>query len=110
MNKIVIVAPYFPPSALPPSIRARLMVGHLYKFGYSPIVITAKHQYREEIADEWMVELAGNHFEKIEINAFPTRWARKLGIGDLGLKMTPFLFLKLLIVAMKLKPKFILYL
>lgn len=86
------------------------MVGHLYQFGYSPIVITAKHQYREEIADEWMVELAGNHFEKIEIDAFPTQWARKLGIGDLGLKMVPFLFLKLLLIAMKQKPKFILYL
>ena len=66
---IFIPAPHFPPSAMPPSQRVRLLVRHLHAFGWKPVIFTVDHCYREEIADPWMTEIAGNAFEKKEVSA-----------------------------------------
>lgn len=84
MKRVIIVAPHFPPSALPPALRVRSLVQHLHQFGYEPVIVTTKHKFREEIADAWMVESAGSHFRKIEIPAVPAKWTRLFGVGDLG--------------------------
>lgn len=109
MKTILIIAPHFPPSAMPPSQRVRLLVRHLYELDWKTVVVTVDHYYREEVADPWMVELAGQQFEKVEIKCFDQRKTRKFGIGDLGLRMMPFLFFALLKQARKQKPAFILY-
>lgn len=109
MKTIFIIAPHFPPSAMPPSQRVRLLVRHLHELDWKAVVITVDHYYREEVADPWMVELAGNQFELVEINCFDQRKTRKFGVGDLGLRMMPYLFSKLLKMARKQKPAFILY-
>lgn len=109
MKTIVIIAPHFPPSAMPPSQRVRLLVRHLYELDWKTVVVTVDHYYREEVADPWMVELAGQQFEKVEIKCFDQRKTRKFGIGDLGLRMMPFLFFALLKQVRKQKPAFILY-
>ena len=109
MTKIFIVAPQFPPSAMPPAQRERLLVRHLVEFGLYPTVFTVDHYYREELADPWMTELAGNNFETITVKCFDQRKTRKLGIGDLSLRMLPFLYIVLKRNAKKQKPAFILY-
>ena len=85
------------------------MTPHLLELGFHATIFTTQHKYREEIADEWMVELVGKDFEKIEIRSLPQFWTRKIGIGDLGLRWIPFLFPKLLMTVLKQKPDFILY-
>lgn len=107
--KLFIIAPHFPPSALPPSQRVRLMVKHLADFDFETTIFTTQHKYREEIADEWMLELAGNKFKKIEVRSLPQKWTRKIRVGDLGLRWIPFLFPALLFKIFKEKPDFILY-
>jgi glycosyltransferase involved in cell wall biosynthesis len=109
MKKILIVAPNFPPSSLPPSQRIRLMVKHLASLGLYPIVITTKSKYREELEDEWMNQLVGNNFSKIEIKALNQKITRKFGIGDLGIRMLPFLFPTILKTCRAERPEFILY-
>lgn len=109
MKKIFIVAPHFPPSAAPPSQRVRLLVKHCAAFGFYPTVFTVAPKYREEIEDEWMCRLLGSDFEEIQVGCFDQRKTRKFGIGDLGLRMLPFLFFALKKEAKKKKPAFILY-
>jgi hypothetical protein len=109
MKRIFIAAPHFPPSALPPSQRVRLLVRHLYEFGWEPVVFTVEHKYREELADPWMVEIAGDKFEKITVNAFDQRKTRKFGVGDLGIRMFIYLFFSLVKQARRQKPALILY-
>lgn len=109
MKKIFIVAPHFPPSAMPPSQRVRLLVRHFKEFFYHPVVFTVDQYYREEIADPWMIELAGNEYELVKVNCLDQRKTRKFGIGDQGLRMLPFLFFKLLAETKKRKPDFILF-
>jgi glycosyltransferase involved in cell wall biosynthesis len=109
-NKTVfIVAPHFPPSAMPPSQRIRLLVRHLHEFGWKPVIFTVDQYYREESSDPWMVEIAGTAFEKIEVNAWDQRKTRKFGLGDLGIRMFFPLFRTLLKQAKKQKPALILY-
>jgi hypothetical protein len=109
MKTIIIVAPHFPPSALPPAQRVRLLVKHLRDFGYEPLILTVRQACREEAADPWMTELAGDRFRLVELPALPQKWTRRLGIGDLGLRFLPFLLPALLRTARRERPAFILY-
>jgi hypothetical protein len=109
MKQLFIVAPHFPPSSAPPAQRVRLLVKHCTRFGYFPTVFTVDHKYREEIIDDWMCQLLGDDFAVIKVRCFDQRKSRKLGIGDLGLRMLPFLFLALKKEAKLKKPAFILF-
>lgn len=109
MKKIFIVAPYFPPSALPPSQRVRLIVKHAKELGFFPCILTVQHKFREELEDPWMCELLGTDYETIEVNCFDQNKTRKIGVGDLGLRMLPFLFFSLWKETRRKKPDFILY-
>lgn len=109
MDKIFIVAPYFPPSALPPAQRVRLIVQHAATLGFFPTIFTVDHKYREDQQDPWMLELLGNNYNVITVDCLDQKKTRKYKVGDLGLRMLPFLFSKLLKHSKKEKPAFILY-
>ncbi len=82
---VAIIAPDFPPSSLPSSIRARLFATHLEEFGWHPVVITvlAKHYTRTIDPDNERLLPAG--LEVVHTEALSPRWARRLGISDIGL-------------------------
>lgn len=109
MKQLFIIAPHFPPSALPPSQRVRLLIRNCKKFGYYPHAYTVNSYYREEANDEWMYELLGNDYTVTELKCLDQRKTRKFKIGDLGLRMLPFLIFKLIKDAKKIKADFILY-
>lgn len=108
-KKIFIIAPHFPPSSLPPAQRVRLIVKHVHKLGYSPTVFTTTSGYREELDDPWLVQLAGTDYKKIEVKAISQRLTRKIGFGDLGLRLIPFMMPSIIKHARKERPDFILY-
>lgn len=107
--KLTIIAPHFPPSALPPSQRIRLMMNYFEEYKVDAKIITVDHSKREEIADDWMVELIGEGHDIDICTAFDAKTSRKFGIGDLGLRMLPFLFFKLIRQVNKENTDFILY-
>jgi Glycosyltransferase Family 4 len=109
MQTVFIPAPFFPPSAMPPSQRVRLLVRHLHEFGWKPVIFTVDHYYREEAADLWMTEIAGNAFQKIEVRAWDQRKTRKFGLGDLGIRSFFGLYRSMLKQVKKEKPALILY-
>lgn len=109
MKKILIIAPHFPPSALPPSQRVRLLIRNCKKFGFYPHVYTVSPHYREETEDNWMVELLGNDYTVTELKCLDQRKTRKYKIGDLGLRMLPFMFRKIIKDCKLHKADFVLY-
>lgn len=109
MKKILIISPHFPPSALPPSQRIRLIVRNCTKFDYYPHIYTVSPYYREEAEDKWMIELLGNNYTVTELKCLDQRKTRKFKIGDLGLRMLPFLIRKLIKDCKATKTDFILY-
>jgi len=110
MKKIFVIAPHFPPSALPPAQRARLLVKNFKELGFYPYVFTSDPKYREETEDLWMTELVGNDFELFIVKTINPKTTRKFGVGDLGLRMLPALYKELIKKSKELKPDFILYL
>jgi len=109
-NRIVFIpAPFFPPSAMPPSQRVRLLVSHLHEFGWKPVIFTVDDYYREEAPDPWMTEITGNEFEKIEVKAWDQRKTRKFGLGDLGIRSLIGLYRSMVKQVKKEKPALILY-
>ena len=94
---------------MPPSQRVRLIVQHAASLGYYPTVFTVAQKYREEMEDPWMVELVGDKFEMVTVNCLDQNKTRKFRIGDLGLRILPFLFFTLRKYTKKERPDFILY-
>mgnify|MGYP001788965014 CR=1 FL=1 len=77
MKQIFIIAPHFPPSALPPSQRVRLLVKNCKKFGFYQHFFSVIPYYREESTDEWMCELLGKDFTKHNVTCLNQRVKRK---------------------------------
>ena len=109
MYKLFIIAPHFPPSALPPAQRIRLMVKHTHTLGFKTTIFTTFSKYREEKNDDWLTALAGTDFELITLKSLNQKFTRKFKIGDLGLRFIPFLFFRLIKECKKQKPDFIIY-
>ena len=72
-------------------------------------IFTVDPRYREEMTDQWMVELAGNNFDKVVVNCLSQKTTRKFGFGDLGFRLSPFLFFRLLKEIKRQKPDMILF-
>lgn len=94
---------------MPPAQRVRLIVQHAASLGYFPTVFTVDPKYREETGDPWMVDLVGDQFELVTVNCLDQNKTRRFKIGDLGLRILPFLFFTLRKYIKKEKPDFILY-
>src|ERR1035441_1938472 len=83
---VVVVAPSFAPSNYPPAIRTRFFASHLPEFGWRPIVLTVRPEYREEPQDPEFMALLPEYLEVIETRAIPQKLTRLLHFGDLGLR------------------------
>ena len=85
------------------------MVKHLKNLGWYPHIFTTEPKYREEKEDAWMTELAGNDFDITVVKSLNQKKTRKFGIGDLGLRMIPYLLPAIKKAAKKENPDFVLY-
>lgn len=86
MKRVAIIAPDFTPSSLPPATRVRFFASHLPEFGWDPIVITTKPEFYEAPVDPENERLLPPALEVIRTDAFPAKWTRKIGIGDIGMR------------------------
>lgn len=86
MRTVAIIAPDFPPSSLPSSIRPRLFATHLAEFGWRPIVITTEPGFYESEVDPDNERLLPEGLDLIRTRAWPARWTRRTGIGDIGIR------------------------
>jgi len=86
MRTVAIVAPDFPPSSLPCSIRPRLFATHLAEFGWRPVVIATRPEFYDFDIDPGNEALLPEGIEIIRTGALPARWMRRIGIGDIGIR------------------------
>ncbi|HEY4086556.1 MAG TPA: glycosyltransferase [Bryobacteraceae bacterium] len=86
MRTALIVAPDFPPSSLPCSIRPRLFASHLAEFGWRPVVIATRPEFYDFDIDPDNEALLPEGIEIIRTRALPARWMRRFGIGDIGIR------------------------
>lgn len=62
------------------------MAKHLPEFGWSPIIIRAGEEHYTETTDPELAGLVPSSVVQIRTGAFPSKLARKFGVGDLGLR------------------------
>jgi hypothetical protein len=98
-RRCVLVAPFFPPSGLPPSHRARLYARHLPTFGWTPIVVTVDARDREDVPERALEATVPSDLRVERVRAFPARISRRVGVGDIALRALPALALRTLRIA-----------
>ncbi len=108
--KLLIIAPHFPPSSMPPSQRVRLILPHMREEGVEPVILTTDPSNRSDTNDPWMLELVGEDFELRTIPAVSKKITSLFKVNDLGLRLLPFLAKHLWLKVNKKEIDFILYL
>jgi hypothetical protein len=86
MKTVAVVSPDFTPSSMPNALRVRLLVEHLQEYGWEPVVIATDPQYYELPADPENESLLRGKYEIIRTRAWPARFTRRFGLGDVGLR------------------------
>src|SRR5580700_9130368 len=66
--------------------RVRLLAPHLRTFGWEPTVVTVDPRDYEGQLDPRLAELVPPSLRVVRCRAWPVRWTRMCGFGDLGLR------------------------
>lgn len=83
---VLILSPHFPPSTLAGVHRARHLAKALPAHGWSPVVVRADPAHYTERGDEALARLMPATLEEIRTGAISASLARRVGIGDIGLR------------------------
>jgi len=86
MKKVIVVAPDFVPSSMPPSLRIRFMINHLSEFGWEPIVVSTDPKYYDWNVDDENYSLLSDNVRICRTKALPTKITKYFGIGDLSIR------------------------
>lgn len=87
-RRVVLVAPEFPPSNTAGAHRPRLFAKHLPTFGWTPTVLTLRHDCYEGPLDRALEKLVDPQLNVLRTGAFPVSPVRLM--GDLGLRSLPY--------------------
>ena len=85
LRTVLLVSPQFPPSTLVGAHRARHLAKHLGAHGWRPVVLTVRPDEDEDL-DTRLAELVPPDIEIVRVSGVPKGVARRLGIGDVGLR------------------------
>jgi hypothetical protein len=80
------VSPHFPPDSSAASHRVRLLAPHLPEAGWVPTVVTVEPGGYEGRLDPDLQALVPANMDVVRGAAWPARWTRRVGVGDLGLR------------------------
>ena len=85
-RRVLMVSPHFPPDTSAGAHRVRLLAPHLPRFGWEPTVLAVDPRDVETRLDPGLAALVPADLRVIRARAWPARWTRRLGVGDLGLR------------------------
>lgn len=87
MKTVLIIGPDFAPSSLPPATRIRYFASHLAEFGWHPVVLTSRPEFYEWSVDAENEQLLPKSVEVVRTKALSATWTRKVGVGDIGMRI-----------------------
>ncbi|MCM1981750.1 glycosyltransferase [Lyngbya confervoides] len=90
-RRVLIVSPHFPPTNAPDAQRVRTMLPYLAELGWEAEVLAVDPDHVEHPRDEILAQLLPDGVRVTRTGALPTRYTRKVGLGNLGLRSLPFL-------------------
>ena len=86
IRRLLMVSPHFPPDGSAGTHRARLLAPHLADYGWEPTVVTVDPRDYESRLDPELAAMVPATLRVIRSRAWPARWTRRVGIGDLGIR------------------------
>ena len=86
MRRVLMVSPHFPPDSSAAAHRVRLLAPHLPAAGWEPTVVTVDPSGYEGRLDPGLASLVPSSIDVVRAPAWPARWTRRVGLGDLGLR------------------------
>ncbi len=89
MRRLLMLSPHFPPDTSAGAHRVRLLAPHLPRAGWEPTVVTVDPRDYEGRLDPGLAGLVPADLRVIRSRAWPVRWTRAFGVGDLGLRALP---------------------
>ena len=89
IHRVLMVSPHFPPDSSAGTHRVRLLAAHLARHGWEPTVLSVDPRDVPGRLDPTLEALVPAHVRVIHARAWPERWTRRIGIGDLGLRALP---------------------
>ena len=89
MKRVLMISPHFPPDASAGTHRVRVIAPHLERFGWRPTVLTVQPQDYEGRIDAALGAMVPASLDVNRVRAWPSRWTRRAGLGDLGLRALP---------------------
>jgi hypothetical protein len=92
MRTLLIISPNFPPSNTPDMQRVRMSLPYFAEFGWQPVVLAVDPAYVERVVEPRLLATIPSDIPIRRVRAWPVRWTRKLGVGDLGLRSLPYLY------------------
>lgn len=85
-SRVLMVSPHFPPDGSAGAHRVRLLAPHLERYGWEPTVASVQPRYYETRLDPDLAALVPETLRVVRCRAWPVSWARRIGVGDLGLR------------------------
>ena len=85
-RRVLMVSPHFPPDSSAATHRVRLLAPHLAGYGWEPTVVTVDPRDYESRLDPDLAALVPGSLRVVRCRAWPARWTRLVGFGDLGLR------------------------
>ena len=85
-RRVLMVSPHFPPDSSAAAHRVRLLAPHLADAGWTPTVVTVDPSAYEGRLDPELAGLVPSSIRVVRAPAWPARWTRRVGVGDLGLR------------------------
>jgi len=86
MKRVLMVSPHFPPDSSAAAHRVRLLAPHLADAGWTPTIVTVQPSAYEGRLDPDLAALVPSSLRVVRAPAWPARWTRRVGLGDLGLR------------------------
>ncbi|MCG9893288.1 MAG: hypothetical protein MH252_19725 [Thermosynechococcaceae cyanobacterium MS004] len=89
LKRVLMVSPHFAPINAPDSQRIRTMLPYLAEFGWEAEILTVAPEFVEHPQDAYLTQLLPPDLAIHRTAAFSTRYTRKVGLGNLGLRCLP---------------------
>lgn len=90
-HRVLIVSPHFPPTNAPDSQRLRTALPYLRELGWEAQILSVQPNFVEHPQDPYLCQTLPEQTPITRVAALPTRYTRRLGLGNLGLRCLPFM-------------------
>ena len=86
MKNLLIISPTFVPNNAVDMHRVRQGVNYWKDFGWNPIIVGVEPNFTEFPKEDILLKTIPKDLEIHHVKAFSTKYTRKIGLGDLGLR------------------------